>query len=113
MTCGSLDNGRDNLGDNQPPDELNHAPKVGLHFGYPIAMGERSRILSMADKHACREFTASAKPRSGPMSPPLGMRFYTGTMFPFEIPAPNLYCGAWFVESERENRLSDHARVTR
>ena len=29
------DNGRDWLGDNQPPDELNRAPKLGLHFGFP------------------------------------------------------------------------------
>lgn len=30
------DNGRDNLGNELPPDELNHAPTVGLHFGYPF-----------------------------------------------------------------------------
>ena len=29
------DNGRDMLGDEQPNDELNIAPKPGLHFGYP------------------------------------------------------------------------------
>ncbi len=29
------DNGRDMLGDEQPNDELNTAPKAGLHFGYP------------------------------------------------------------------------------
>ena len=29
------DNGRDWLGDNAPPDELNRAPRAGLHFGYP------------------------------------------------------------------------------
>jgi glucose/arabinose dehydrogenase len=29
------DNGRDMLGDDLPPDELNRAPKAGLHFGFP------------------------------------------------------------------------------
>src|ERR1700704_41572 len=29
------DNGGDNLGDDVPDDELNHAPRPGLHFGYP------------------------------------------------------------------------------
>jgi glucose/arabinose dehydrogenase len=34
------DNGRDWLGDNSPPDELNHAPRPGLHFGFPYCHGE-------------------------------------------------------------------------
>ena len=29
------DNGRDWLGDDLPEDELNHAPRAGIHFGYP------------------------------------------------------------------------------
>ena len=29
------DNGRDWMGDDLPSDELNHAPRPGLHFGYP------------------------------------------------------------------------------
>jgi glucose/arabinose dehydrogenase len=29
------DNGRDMLGDDLPADELNHAPRAGMHFGYP------------------------------------------------------------------------------
>src|SRR5210317_1219775 len=33
------DNGRDMLGDNLPPDELNHAPRSGLHFGFPYLHG--------------------------------------------------------------------------
>ncbi|HVR30151.1 MAG TPA: PQQ-dependent sugar dehydrogenase, partial [Thermoanaerobaculia bacterium] len=28
------DNGRDLMGDDIPPDELNHAPRAGLHFGF-------------------------------------------------------------------------------
>jgi glucose/arabinose dehydrogenase len=75
------DNGRDNLGDNQPPDELNHASKAGLHFGYPYCHGETISDPEYGSKHACREFTAPAV-SLGPHVASLGMRFYTGTMFP-------------------------------
>lgn len=34
------DNGRDMLGDNLPPDELNRAPKKGMHFGFPYCHGK-------------------------------------------------------------------------
>ncbi len=37
------DNGRDLLGDDVPPDELNHAPKPGLHFGFPYCHGKDIR----------------------------------------------------------------------
>ena len=33
------DNGRDMLGDDLPPDELNHAPRAGMDFGYPYCHG--------------------------------------------------------------------------
>jgi glucose/arabinose dehydrogenase len=33
------DNGRDWLGDDKPPCELNHAPQPGLHFGFPFCHG--------------------------------------------------------------------------
>ncbi|MCU0382602.1 MAG: PQQ-dependent sugar dehydrogenase, partial [Cyclobacteriaceae bacterium] len=33
------DNGRDMLGDDTPPCELNRAPKEGMHFGYPYCHG--------------------------------------------------------------------------
>ncbi|SLM47198.1 L-sorbosone dehydrogenase [Nitrospira japonica] len=76
------DNGRDWLGDDQPPDELNHAPKAGMHFGYPYCHGG-----TIADpefgKRPCREFTPPAA-TLGPHVASLGMRFYTGAMFPSE-----------------------------
>ena len=77
------ENGRDWLGDNQPPDELNHAPKQGLHFGYPYCHGGTIPDPEYGSKHACREFTAPAV-TLGPHVASLGMRFYTGTMFPLE-----------------------------
>jgi len=77
------DNGRDRLGDNQPPDELNHASKPGLHFGYPYCHGGTIPDPEYGRERACREFTAPAV-TLGPHVASLGMRFYTGTMFPPE-----------------------------
>lgn len=77
------ENGRDYLGDNQPPDELNHAAEPGLHFGYPYCHGKTIPDPEYGRKRACREFTAPAADL-GPHVAALGMRFYTGTMFPKE-----------------------------
>jgi glucose/arabinose dehydrogenase len=77
------DNGRDYLGDHQPPDELNHASKAGLHFGYPYCHGETIPDPEYGNKHACHEFTAPVV-TLGPHVASLGMRFYTGAMFPLK-----------------------------
>ena len=77
------ENGRDYLGDNQPPDELNHAPKAGMHFGYPYCHGGTIADPEFGAKHPCSEFTGPSL-TLGPHVASLGMRFYTGTMFPTE-----------------------------
>jgi len=75
------DNGRDWLGDDQPPDELNHLTKVGEHFGFPFCHGNGLRDPEHNAGHACGEFTPPAR-ELGPHVAALGMRFYTGWMFP-------------------------------
>jgi glucose/arabinose dehydrogenase len=77
------DNGRDRQGDDVPPDELNHAPKPGLHFGYPYCHGGDIPDPEFGKKRPCSEFTAPAQ-KLGPHVAALGMRFYTGSMFPSE-----------------------------
>jgi glucose/arabinose dehydrogenase len=77
------DNGRDWMGNDQPPDELNHAPQKGLHFGFPYCHGGHIPDPKLAKEHKCEEFTPPALPL-GPHVAALGMRFYTGTMFPDE-----------------------------
>jgi glucose/arabinose dehydrogenase len=77
------DNGRDRQGDNVPPDELNHAPKPGLHFGYPYCHGGDIPDPEYGKNRPCSEFTAPAQ-NLGPHVAALGMRFYTGSMFPSE-----------------------------
>jgi glucose/arabinose dehydrogenase len=75
------DNGRDMLGDDIPPDELNHATKAGMNFGFPYCQAGRIADPELGRKHACSEFTPPAR-ELGPHVAALGMRFYTGTMFP-------------------------------
>ena len=75
------DNGRDMMGDDMPPDELNRAPKAGLHFGYPFCHGGRFPDPELGGKHPCSQFVPPAI-ALGPHVAALGMRFYTGTMFP-------------------------------
>ena len=75
------DNGRDLMGDDLPPDELNHAPKPGLHFGYPYCHASTLADPEFGRKRACAEFVAPAQ-NLGPHVASLGMRFYTGQQFP-------------------------------
>ncbi|HEX2056132.1 MAG TPA: PQQ-dependent sugar dehydrogenase [Nitrospiraceae bacterium] len=76
------DNGRDWMGDNQPPDELNHASSDGLHFGFPYCHGDAIADPKYNDQ-PCSRFTPPAL-NLGPHVAALGMRFYTGAMFPPE-----------------------------
>ena len=75
------DNGRDWLGDDLPPDELNHAPRKGLHFGFPYRHGKEIPDPEFGKKKIREEFVSPAW-ELGPHVAALGMRFYTGTMFP-------------------------------
>lgn len=76
------DNGRDWLGDDLPPDELNCAPKPGLNFGYPYRYGKNVKDPEYGDKRPNdADFTPCRVPL-GPHVAALGMRFYTGDMFP-------------------------------
>ena len=80
-TLWFTDNGRDWLGDDVPPDELNHAARKGLHFGFPYCHGGDISDPEFGGKHACEEFVPPAM-KLGPHVAAIGMRFYTGTMFP-------------------------------
>jgi glucose/arabinose dehydrogenase len=77
------DNGRDMLGDDAPPDELNHAPRAGMHFGFPWCHGGDIADPEFGPKRKCTEFTPPAQ-KFGAHVASLGMRFYTGALFPAE-----------------------------
>jgi glucose/arabinose dehydrogenase len=74
------ENGRDEMGDDIPPDELNKAPVAGTHYGFPFVHGKildpefwPKRIKNIAFISPAKELPAHVAP--------LGMRFYTGEMF--------------------------------
>ena len=77
------DNGRDMMGDNLPPDELNHAPHAGMHFGFPYLHGKNVYDPEYGSRADNIIFTKPAC-ELGPHVAALGMRFYTGKMFPAE-----------------------------
>lgn len=77
------DNGRDMLGDDIPPDELNHAPVKGLHFGYPFLHGKNILDPEFGSQADTSLYTKPAQ-ELGPHVAALGMEFYTGQMFPEE-----------------------------
>jgi glucose/arabinose dehydrogenase len=74
------DNGCDGLGDYRPPDELNLAPIADLHYGFPYFHGR----IRDPEFGSGRDPEAFAMPaiELGPHVAALGMRFYTGKMFP-------------------------------
>jgi glucose/arabinose dehydrogenase len=74
-------NGRDMMGDDVPPDVLNHAPKPGLDYGFPYCHGGSIPDPEYGKKRSCAEFAPPAQ-KLGAHVAPLGMRFYTGTQFP-------------------------------
>ena len=84
------DNGRDMLGDDIPSCELNHAPRAGLHFGFPYCHAGEVSDPEFGDEARCDEFVPPAQ-SLGPHVAPLGLRFYTGSQFPAE------YAGQVFI----------------
>ena len=75
------DNGRDMMGNDVPPDELNHAPKAGMHFGFPYCHGNGIVDPKFGEGKNCGQYTPAAR-ELGPHVAAIGMRFYTGSMFP-------------------------------
>ncbi len=75
------DNGRDMLGDEFPPCELNRVAEAGQHFGYPYCHGSTVKDPEFGQIKGCEEFVQPAW-NFGAHTAPLGMRFYLGSMFP-------------------------------
>ena len=75
------DNGRDWMGDDTPPCEINRVDRPGQHFGFPFKHGDISEtdhdILRAQPKDFRYESPVVAIQAH---SAPLGMMFYTGNM---------------------------------
>jgi glucose/arabinose dehydrogenase len=75
------DNGRDWLGEDVPPDELNRAPTAGLNFGFPFCHAGEIKDPEFGKLGDCSKATPPAR-KLGAHVAPLGLKFYTGTQFP-------------------------------
>ena len=75
------DNGRDMLGDDIPPCELNRVTEAGQHFGYPYCHGGLVKDPEFGDQYPCDNFIAPVQALGAHVAP-LGLKFYTGSMFP-------------------------------
>lgn len=94
-TLWFTDNQTDNLGDDVPPGELNHATAAGQHFGYPYWNGH----YKVAGSRVANDLKNLKEP-AGAVFPQvefpahqaqLGMTFYSGQQFPAR------YRGGMFV----------------
>jgi glucose/arabinose dehydrogenase len=77
------DNGRDWLGDDSPPDELNRVTAPGQHFGFPYCHAGNIADPELGARRPCSSTVPPAR-RLGPHVAALGMEFYDGAMFPAE-----------------------------
>lgn len=95
------DNGRDHLGDEIPPCELNHVTVTGQHFGYPYIHGDGIADPEFGAEHSAADYQAPAL-TLGPHTAPLGMLFYTGDMLPEQYRGDVLLAehGSWNRSAE-------------
>ena len=77
------DHGRDWMGDNGPSDELNRISKTGLNFGFPYCHANGVLDSEFKKKDACKGVTLPVL-LTGAHSATMGVKFYTGKMFPKE-----------------------------
>jgi glucose/arabinose dehydrogenase len=85
-TTGQLwftDNGRDWLGEDAPPCELNVATRAGLDFGFPYCHGKDIKDPEFGQLGECSRITPPVQ-QLGAHVAPLGVKFYTGQKFPAE-----------------------------
>ena len=82
-TLWATDNGRDWLGDNLPPEEVNDLGKNGGNFGWPYCYGNQIPDKSQSKNYDCSK-TIAPKIEMQAHSAPLNLIFYNSEMFPPE-----------------------------
>ena len=75
------DNGRDMLGDDVPPCEINRASQPGLHFGFPYIHAGSIIDPEFFDNHNFSDYQPPVISLDAHVAP-LGIHFYEGDMFP-------------------------------
>ncbi len=104
------DNGRDWLSEDVPNDELNRITKIGQDFGEPYCHQGNIPDIEFGWGHKCSDFVPPVA-LMGPHAAALGIKFYTGTMFPKQYRNQALVArhGSW----NRSNKFGgDVALVT-
>lgn len=92
------DNGRDWMGDDRPPCEINRLSKVNSHFGFPYCHGINVLDPEFGKGKKCSSYVPPEVELRAHVAP-LGMRFYRGQSF------PSLYQGSIiFAEHGSWNR---------
>ncbi len=101
------DNGRDMMGDDLPACELNHAPKDGMHFGYPYCHQGDLADPKFGHKRPCSDFVPPAQ-KLGPHVAPLGVEFVLSPNWPTDYRHQILIAehGSWNRSSKIGYRLS-------
>lgn len=101
------DNGRDMLGDDIPPCEINMASAKGQHFGYPYCHGGTIKDPEFGDKRPCSDFVKPVQALGAHVAP-LGIKFYTGSMFPSSYKNQLIFAehGSW--NRSKESGKSGH-----
>lgn len=75
------DNGRDEMGDDMPSDELSEITKAGEHFGYPYCHQGDTLDPEFGKGKNCKDYVPPVL-KLGAHVASLGMRFYEGKQFP-------------------------------
>ena len=101
------DNGRDLMGDDIPPCELNRVSEVGQHFGYPFCHAGTIKDPEYGDQHSCDEFVPPVQALGAHVAP-LGVKFSAGAMFPAEYRNDALIAehGSWNRSRKSGYRIS-------
>ena len=84
------DNGRDWMGDDLPPEEVNVVEEAGAHYGFPHIHGTDIRDPQFGANHDPADYVAPVYEIQA-HSAALGMAFYDGNRF------PAAYAGALFI----------------
>src|SRR5688500_15586913 len=77
------DHGRDWMGDDGPEDELNRLAKPGENFGFPYCHADGKPETDFKKQDGCKGVTRPVA-LMGAHAAAMGVKFYTGTMFPAE-----------------------------
>jgi glucose/arabinose dehydrogenase len=105
------------MGDDLPADELNRLRRTGEHFGYPYCHQGDTLDPEFGKGKDCKDYVAPVA-KLGAHVAALGMRFYTGTMFPPEWRGAAIIAehGSWNRSKKSGYRVIgvhlDGARVT-